>query len=618
MKKIKITKEQFNRVTNLLKEEFPKLKKNPNPVDKAFKNEFANKNIKNLGEDTDFKIQKDINVRGVNKKAMGKFMKESTGDLKQETLDFINYLYNKNEDLPSYDEICKELESKGIVINVDGKFKLSKSLGSAEEAKQAVENELAKMMGGEKEEIEEEVEDDLPRTRPSINVNNLAFKVEIFFNADELAILTDNNGTLYALNLADLSEKDKNTLSDELGFTEGEFDDRDGDGQPDFIKYYGWQNNEEEEKQIIAAYGDSLIDELGHGLEDFNNHHNLVTFDEPLKNELMDFYSQNPEIITILSGENQSNEPLSEEESEEEKRAAKIKASLALTRKKSQDWDDERFAQRDIQNAIDSKKAKDKLRLRIDPEPTPEPKKPIGQYNMFGGVDEMDASGAGGFTPALGTQPIKKQIAVVKENFELGKDYTHFAIFKTDGKIATGWDYSSLYDKYEKAYDDDSIKEYAREDIMNDFPENKVSDFKLVTRKYLDKKNINPSDTNNWYKSSVNEMLDVAGAGNFRYDTPGGLTMDLGKNNPKTKAEKTPQWAGGEFVVQPECSKLNNNKEAQNGGCNTGASSLKTKKPKGSVNAPSLGENKIYETIAKKTGKTIDEVKRIIESKNNK
>ena len=120
MKKIKITKEQFNRVTNLLKEEFPKLKKNA--VDKTFKQEA------------------------------GKYMKESV-DLKQETLDFINYLYNKNEDLPSYDEICKELESKGIVINVDGKFKLSKSLGSAEEAKQAVENELAKMMGGEKEEI---------------------------------------------------------------------------------------------------------------------------------------------------------------------------------------------------------------------------------------------------------------------------------------------------------------------------------------------------------------------------------------------------------------------------------------------------------------------------------
>jgi hypothetical protein len=85
-----------------------------------------------------------------------------------------------------------------------------------------------------------------------------------------------------------------------------------------------------------------------------------------------------------------------------------------------------------------------------------------------------------------------------------------------------------------------------------------------------------------------------------------------------TKAETTPQWAGGAFVEQPECSKPNNNKEAQNGGCNSGASSLKVKYKKGSINAPSLGEDKIYETIAKKTGKTVKEVITIIKSKNNK
>ena len=56
MKKIKITKEQFNRITNLLKESFPVLKKKPNPVDKTFQREFANKNIKNLEEESDFKI----------------------------------------------------------------------------------------------------------------------------------------------------------------------------------------------------------------------------------------------------------------------------------------------------------------------------------------------------------------------------------------------------------------------------------------------------------------------------------------------------------------------------------------------------------------------------------
>ena len=90
------------------------------------------------------------------------------------------------------------------------------------------------------------------------------------------------------------------------------------------------------------------------------------------------------------------------------------------------------------------------------------------------------------------------------------------------------------------------------------------------------------------------------------------------KKEKKPKAFKTPQWAGGSFPEQPDCSKPNNNKEAQNGGCNSGASSLKVKKGKGSVNAPSLAENKIYEAIAVATGKSVDEIKRIIVSKNGK
>lgn len=106
-----------------------------------------------------------------------------------------------------------------------------------------------------------------------------------------------------------------------------------------------------------------------------------------------------------------------------------------------------------------------------------------------------------------------------------------------------------------------------------------------------------------------------------QYDAPG--LANVGRNGefkkgPKTKAQKTPQWAGGEFVEQPECSKPNNNKEAQNGGCNSGASSLRTKKVRGSINAPSLGESAIYEAVAKKTGKTVEEVKAIIESKRAK
>jgi len=237
------------------------------------------------------------------------------------------------------------------------------------------------------------------------------------------------------------------------------------------------------------------------------------------------------------------------------------------------------------------------------------------KYEKEHPIEEMTGTGsAGGFTPAMDMPMVKREMPeapVVAEARPsiLGKGYTHFAVRKSDNKIVNGWDYKGL--------DNDEIKHWVKLDLIDQFPEEKPSNFRLLSRAFLIKNGIDPSDTNNWYKIGINET-DVAGAGNFQYDTPGGLTMDLGKHNPKTKAEKTPQWAGGSFVKQPECSKLNNNKSAQNGGCNQGASTLKTVKASGSINAPSIGENKIYETIANKTGKTIEEVKRIIDAKKNK
>ena len=67
-----------------------------------------------------------------------------------------------------------------------------------------------------------------------------------------------------------------------------------------------------------------------------------------------------------------------------------------------------------------------------------------------------------------------------------------------------------------------------------------------------------------------------------------------------------------------DCTKLNN--KPAGSGCSTGAVDkvVTVVKTKGNVSAPSLSENKIYETIAKQTGKTIAEVKRIIQSKNKK
>lgn len=69
----------------------------------------------------------------------------------------------------------------------------------------------------------------------------------------------------------------------------------------------------------------------------------------------------------------------------------------------------------------------------------------------------------------------------------------------------------------------------------------------------------------------------------------------------------------GGFVELDDCTKLNNNKEAQNGGCSVGAvdNVVKTKKTKDSV----ISDDAVYSEVAKKTGRTIAEVKKLIQSR---
>lgn len=78
----------------------------------------------------------------------------------------------------------------------------------------------------------------------------------------------------------------------------------------------------------------------------------------------------------------------------------------------------------------------------------------------------------------------------------------------------------------------------------------------------------------------------------------------------ETSNQNDTAYPNGEFVDIDDCTKLNNNKVAQNGGCSTGAKDnvVKTKKTKNSV----ISSDALYSEVAKKTGRTIAEVKKII------
>lgn len=627
MKKIKITEQQFKRISKSLKEGM-------NPIDKNFKQAFSNSKIKD-------------------------FIKEGSEDsLEKETIELINYLYRKSEDFSpfwgehdlSYDDICDALESKGMIIKKDGKYKVSKSLGSSDEAIKAIQLELNNLIGGEEAELDK-------TSKSEYN--------EVFNNGD-IKIFEDKEGGLYfeSCNYEDLNEDETsqpngingldilnhepfNTLPNSSA--EVDWNNRNDvflpslqhgdsltqvfskDEVVDYVKSFTEKNGEEPVFSLnssavwfdkIKIMNPSFNEKRGKYVSDKDaalkkfgtTNEEKARIDNKLKNELLNLYDKDNKLSEILSKVNELTdddirskmvEPFTKEpsgfESKSDAEKQAILDKIKALRAKSHAQDVERFSKRDKENS-----------------------------EKFGEIDEMGTAGAMGGTSTgsvFGTpsnapvgkfgEPLKRTL---KENFELGKGYTHFAIFKADNKIATGWDYSSLYDKYEKAYDDDSIKEYSREDIMNDFPDNKVSDFKLVTRNFLDKKGINPSDSNNWYKPNINEVTQ--GSDSIGQYTAPAFKMkknhtDFAEVNPKA-FQKT-QYDDGSFVDFDDCTKANNNKTAQKGGCSAGAVDgvVKQRKSKGNVNAPSLSENEILEAISKKTGKTIDEVKRIIDSKKN-
>jgi hypothetical protein len=541
MKKIKITKEQYNRITSLLTEaDTGYAKGGLTRVDKMFKKVFAGKDhstIKKVSEEMrtkSFDIEKAST--GVSKSGQPKFGKElseNTEKLKNETIELIKYLYRKSEDFSpfwaehdlTYDDICDTLLDKGVLIKKDGKFELSKSLGTPEEAKQAVEDELRKMVGNEVANIEEgdwfDSHPDHPANQPepryskaSITPSKLEF--EGLYSNGEIAILKDKSGALFSFYYDNIPVKELDSVAHDLGFAEEEYIGKDEDGMPEFDYYYDWRGDEHQEPMVLAAYASENNLETGEGLEDWENGVELVKIDEPLRNELLSVYDKDKKLTNILGS-------LNEIESDED-RMARLRAAIEKKRADSKKWEDEYFKQRDIQNAIDSARAEEKLRQQNEPQPEQpiEPKKPIGQHNMFGGIDEMGTAGA------------------------MGGGTTTGSVFGSPSNAPVG--------KF-------------GEPIKKTF------------------------------KESMESSSETIG----QYATP---AFKMKKNHTdfaetKPKAFKKTQWAGGSFVDFDDCVKPNNNKKAQQGGCSTGAvdNVVKLKKTKGNINAPSLNESMMREAL---------------------
>lgn len=458
-------------------------------------------------------------------------IKQPTKSIKEETLDLIEYLYRKTENFSpfwgendlSYDDICDALESKKLIVKKDGSYLVSKAIGSPEEAKLAIEAELNNLINaGDKTPMDGLEEGDWfdrlpnhpanqpdPVYRKGTRVKNPELDV-IGYNP-ELALVKSADGSLYVFNYDHIDREEF------LNYADREVIGSEPDGEGGYDDEYSdeWDIDEDVLTSFINDNSDNF--KIGEGYDDYHSgDFDLVKIDNELRQDLLDMHSKDAKITKILGGLNES-----ESETEDE-RMARLKAVIAQRRADSQKYEDEYFKRRDAQNILNTKRAeKAEKEISLKSVPAPEPKKPIGQHNIFGGIDEMGTGGAMGGT---NTQSV-------------GGDYT-----------------SAL----------------------------RLGDEADVIKKTM---------------PNVPVVREDSDFGNFGYDTPGGLTMDLGKNNPKSKAEKNTQWAGGSFVEFNDCVDMNNKPAGT--GCSTGAVDgvVKLKKTRGNINAPSLNEGMMREAL---------------------
>lgn len=602
MKKVKITKKQHVKILKLINENFTKLNpNNPKIIQQNFNKSFSDKSIKN-------------------------FIKESDNyDIKAETKKFIEILYGVkkiNDDFLNfwakygltYDEICDELKNKNIIIKNGGNYEVSKSLGSAEEAKEKLEKALNDI----------------------INKNKTNF--ELLHKNLDFAILKNEKGDLYLLNYGDIEDNINNNYEDTLLKEEGENESSNefiGIRALDVYPFNQLPNTRQEvnwDKRGVEGWGNINVpsidgystlqilskDDLVYYINEFKNKFkqepiflinkdsnliNIKGFDEYEKKQTDLFYGAAKQTMANKNESEIKNINLKKDDSE---------SDILLYANKIADKAGEGL--KDLKNSVElvkiDKELKDELLNLYD--------KNHELTSILSDINEMEI---GDIKPRL-AEPWKQQPSGYEEKSDSEKSAIQLKL-----------------DNLKRRELERREKEQQDIDTMfssSDEPKKPIGQYNMFGG--IDE--MGTAGVTGGPMGGTNTQT----AGNYQYVAPLGHTkrkleettqgegsigtydanaLSIGRNGEfnkgkQPKAFKVPQWNGGTFPQQPECSKPNNNKEAQNGGCNSGASSLKLKKGKGSVNAPSLSENKIYETIAKQTGKTIEEVKRIIESNNNK
>jgi hypothetical protein len=231
-----------------------------------------------------------------------------------------------------------------------------------------------------------------------------------------------------------------------------------------------------------------------------------------------------------------------------------------------------------------------------------------GQFiKLLNRLEETGASSAGAFTGAFSAG--KPQVSpgyspaeiINDEDIIYGKKISEYGKHqKMSAKITSK--VSQSVNRGKKQVDNLRSSDYEKDRTRINYP---FKNDDLPLDKFLKTK----------AKGNIEETMDACGtpqsSSSGQYTQP----KVWAKNKANWAASKRTQYPHGEMVEFDPCTKLNNNKSAQNGKCSQGSVDNVVKTH---TTPQSVISKTVYEEVAKRTGKTLEEVKRIIQTKKNK
>lgn len=258
--------------------------------------------------------EQEIKVKG-GLKRVDKAFKQEMPKLMSETKNLIEYMYGKTENFPTfwnkfgltYEEICEAFLNEGMIVENDGCWKLSKSMGTPDMAINTVMEKLNKMINDGRE-LEMESDGYLPAgaeydknapwnqdselstpTKPKQRMFNV-----VYYNR-EIVILNDKEGNQYAFIYDSIPRED----FEEYAEIPRVYIGKDEDGDPEFEYSDDWDIDED----VLDRYINDNLKNIsyGVGLGDFEEGKDIVKIDSELKADLMKLYDKDKGLVRVLS-----------------------------------------------------------------------------------------------------------------------------------------------------------------------------------------------------------------------------------------------------------------------------------------------------------------------------